>query len=176
MFCHVHAISLQTGPSPFSDLVLARKKILINLKWNPPAGAIRRMCYQLRLPSSRSNSTFAFNISFHCTDAQLRSPEEVEGSPLDEKIDVYSLGNVFYSILTGLLVNRDYTISQAHSRIRNGITEEIDVGFFESRSSAELALVKVIQWCWEFDAEKRPSIFEIVDFLDEEVNKLNYIN
>ncbi len=112
-------------------------------------------------------------FSFHYTNAQLRSPEEVNGGPLNEKIDVYSLGNVFYSILTGLLVNRDYTISQAHSRIRNGITEEIDVGFFESRSPAELALVKATQWCWTYDAEKRPSIFDIVDFLDEKVNKSN---
>jgi serine/threonine protein kinase len=120
----------------------------------------------------RLNAPLLFYTSLRYINTQLRSPEEVEGSPLDEKIDVYSLGNVFYSILTGLLVNRDYTVSQAHYRIRNGITEEIDVGMFESRSSAELVLVKVIQWCWTYEAAKRPSIFEIVDFLDEEVNKL----
>ncbi len=93
----------------------------------------------------------------------------MEGAPLNEKIDVYSLGNVFYSILTGLFVNRDYSISQSHSRIRNGITEEIDVAFFESRSPAEVALVEVIQWCWTFEAEDRPSIFEVVNSLEEAV-------
>ena len=107
-------------------------------------------------------------IHFH---SQLRSPEEIIDSPLTEKIDIYSLGNVFYSILTGLLVNRDYTLSAAHSRIKRGIPEEIDVQFFESRSPAEQALVKVIQWCWTFDEEERPSIFEAVAFLEDEVKK-----
>lgn len=87
---------------------------------------------------------------------------------------MFSIGNVFYSILTGLLVNEDYSTSQAHSRIRKGITEEIDVAFFESRSPAELALVKAIQWCWTFEAEERPSIFDIVDFLEEVV--MNHLN
>ena len=104
---------------------------------------------------------------------QLRAPEEIIDAPLTEKIDVYSLGNVFYSILTGLLVNGVYTTSQAHSRIVHGKTEDIDVSFFESRSPAEYALVKIIQLCWTYDAEDRPSIFDIVALLENALKSLS---
>ncbi len=93
-------------------------------------------------------------------------------SPLTESIDVYSLGNVFYSILTGLLVNREYSSTQAHARVVRGKTEDIDVEYFESRSQAELALVKVIQLCWTYNYEDRPSIFEVVALLEAEVKNL----
>ncbi|KAL9190903.1 hypothetical protein ACHAXT_000609 [Thalassiosira profunda] len=104
-------------------------------------------------------------------DGSFRAPEEIIDAPLSEKIDVYTLGNVFYSLLTGLLVNREYSIKESHWRITHGETEEIDVGYFESRSPPEMALVKAIQWCWTFEAEERPSIFDIVEFLAEEVRK-----
>jgi len=104
-------------------------------------------------------------------DGSLRAPEEIIDAPLTEKIDVYTVGNVIYSILTGLLVNRDFSISQAHRRITHGKTEEIDANYFISRSPAEMALVKVIHWCWTFDANERPSIFQIVEFMEDEVRK-----
>lgn len=73
--------------------------------------------------------------------------------------------------MTGLFVNDDYSISEAHNRITQGQTEEIDIDYFESRSPEELALVKAIQWCWTFNADERPSIFQIVEFLEEELRK-----
>jgi serine/threonine protein kinase len=33
---------------------------------------------------------------------QWRAPEEYKDIPIDEKIDIWSLGNNFYSILTGV--------------------------------------------------------------------------
>ncbi len=111
-------------------------------------------------------------FSLELFSRQLRAPEEIVAAPLTEKIDVYSLGNVFFSILTGLLVNEDYTTSQAHSRIVHGMTEDIDVSYFESRSPAEYALVKIIQLCWTYDAEDRPSVFDIVALLENELVSL----
>jgi len=107
-------------------------------------------------------------------DGSLRAPEEIIDAPLTEKIDVYALGNLIYSVLTGLLVNRNFETEKAHRRITHGKTENIDVDYFDSRSPAEMALVKVIQWCWTFDANERPSIFQIVEFLEDEVRKNVY--
>ena len=104
-------------------------------------------------------------------DGSLRSPEEIVDSPLTEAVDVYSLGNVFYSVLTGLIVNGDYKTAEAHSRVKHGVTEEIDVRYFEERSGAEYALVQAIQWCWTFNVDNRPTIFEIVEYLEEEMAK-----
>lgn len=108
---------------------------------------------------------FVLFVSQH----QLRAPEEIINAPLTEKIDVYSVGNVFYSILTGLLVNRNCDISKAHYRVSRGKTEPLSMDYFESRSAAEFALAKAIQWCWTFDFSDRPSIFEVVEFLENEV-------
>mmetsp|Transcript_21549 Transcript_21549/g.46870 ORF Transcript_21549/g.46870 Transcript_21549/m.46870 type:complete len:624 (+) Transcript_21549:183-2054(+) len=104
-------------------------------------------------------------------DGSQRAPEEIIDAPLTEKIDVYSLGNVFYTILTGLLVNRKYNTPKAHWRITHGKTEEFDVDYFVSRSPAEMALVEVIQWCWTFKVEERPSVFQIVEYLEDEIKK-----
>mmetsp|Transcript_42 Transcript_42/g.96 ORF Transcript_42/g.96 Transcript_42/m.96 type:complete len:537 (-) Transcript_42:268-1878(-) len=105
-------------------------------------------------------------------DGSLRAPEEIIDSPLTEKIDVYSVGNVYYSILTGLLVNHHYDIKQSHHRVKHGQTERISMSFFKSRSAEEFALARVIKWCWTFDANERPSIFQVVEFLENEL-KIN---
>ena len=105
---------------------------------------------------------------------KTRAPEEIIDAPLTEAIDVFALGNVFYSILTGLYVNNGYSVPEAHARLRHGKTEHIDVSYFESRSPAELTLVIAIQWMWTFNADERPSIFEIVKFLKDEYHKYYY--
>ena len=105
-------------------------------------------------------------------DGSLRAPEEIIDAPLTEAIDVYSLGNVFYSILTSRYVNDDYSVSKAHQRLRQGKTEHLDASVYE-RSPAEFAIMKATQWMWTFDADERPSIFDVLKFLEDEL-KTNY--
>ena len=99
-------------------------------------------------------------------DGSLRAPEEIIDAPLTEAIDVYSLGNVFYSILTGRYVNDDYSVSKAHQRLRQGKTEHLDASVYENKSQAEFAIMKATQWMWTFDAVERPSIFDVLKFLE----------
>ena len=73
-------------------------------------------------------------------------------------------------------MNGEYTTSESHSRIIHGETEIIDVHYFESRSQAEYALLKVIQLCWTFDAVDRPSIFDVVALLEKESQNLGLSN
>jgi len=140
----------------------------------PPDGSVSRLCdiyaSATFFPIPLSPSSLLRAILYK----QLRAPEEIIDAPLTEKIDVYALGNLIYSVLTGLLVNRNFETEKAHRRITHGKTENIDVDYFDSRSPAEMALVKVIQWCWTFDANERPSIFQIVEFLEDEVRKNVY--
>lgn len=64
-------------------------------------------------------------------------------------------------------------MDQAHARIIHGQTEDIDVSYFESRSEAEYALVKVIQLCWTYDAKDRPSVFDVVLLIEKELKSLS---
>jgi hypothetical protein len=107
-------------------------------------------------------------------EGMFRAPEENIDAPLTEKIDIFSLGNVFYSVLTGIMVHVNRSSADAHKRIVEGINEPIADIYYESPSTA--ALAQAIELCWTYDAEERPTIFEIVQFLERAVkaNKPRY--
>ncbi|CAB9500486.1 Probable serine/threonine-protein kinase [Seminavis robusta] len=98
-----------------------------------------------------------------------RSPEEYKDLPLDEKIDIWSLGNNFYSILTGVYpffnVEKDRNIQQM---IKDGKTAVIDPRYVDS-SFAEGKLVEVIFRCFEYDPELRADINEIWQMLKDAI-------
>ena len=97
------------------------------------------------------------------TNGQFRSPEEAIDAGLTEKIDVYSFGNVLYSLLTGKMVweNEGVDIVEMHRRIINGYTVPISKHFDTN------PLVSVIRACWTYNPDKRPSIFDVVHTLEE---------
>lgn len=101
--------------------------------------------------------------------SQLRAPEENIDAPLTEKIDVYSLGNCLYSLLTGKLVRGDYGSEEKIHEIVEGIQLPIPDVYNESPISR--LLVRAIRECWTHDVEDRPSIFQIVALLEEAVAK-----
>jgi len=96
----------------------------------------------------------------------LRSPEEDEGEPLNEQIDVFSLGNNFYSLLTGLWVyyeDRDDGVVQ--EKVKSDIPPFIDKRYKYNRTFAERSLVEAIELCLKHDPDERVSIFQLVEFL-----------
>lgn len=102
-----------------------------------------------------------------CFLLQWRAPQEYKDEPLDEKIDIWSLGNNIYSLLTGL--SPFYLISDTKKIQRelvDGKTAFIDPRFHD-RSYAESILANITLLCWEYDPEKRIDIFKLVDLLRE---------
>ena len=81
---------------------------------------------------------------------------------------------MFYSLLTGLMVYKDYSSSERHQRIVDGLTEPIGP-YLESSNSAEATLAEVIEWCWVHDVDDRPEIFEVVEFLEHAVENIRKI-
>jgi len=101
-------------------------------------------------------------------DGTARAPEENRNALMSEAIDVYSLGNVFYSLLTGKIVFGDQnSVTLAMQRVATGNTLEIPESYSELPSSK--LLVEAIGLCWTYDDEIRPSIFDIVAFLERAV-------
>jgi hypothetical protein len=86
---------------------------------------------------------------------------------LTEKIDVYSLGNVFYTLLTGAIVWEDTKLPERTRRILEGNTLPIPDYVKQSPSLGILAIAIVD--CWTLDAAERPSIFDVVKYLEEAV-------
>ncbi len=101
-----------------------------------------------------------------------RSPEEYFDYDLDEQVDVYSFGNNMYSVLTGLYPFYDEeSIGIAQNRVKKGLKPYIDP-HYKDKSYAEAKLAEIIDRCYAYKPEDRPSIFEIVEFLREALREL----
>ena len=93
--------------------------------------------------------------------------------PLTETIDVWSLGNNIYSLLTGLWVYPDdEDMEVMNTKILSGNLTYIDPRY-KQRSFAEGKLVEIVERIWKFNPTERPSIFDVVQFLREAVTLNN---
>jgi hypothetical protein len=109
--------------------------------------------------------------------SQYRAPEEFAEGELDEKIDVFSMGNNIYALLTGLWIfyDHDGNDDEVQKRIAGGERAFVDPRWKE-RSYIESQLVEVMEQCWEQDPTKRLDIFAVVTLLRgilEEAEKRN---
>jgi hypothetical protein len=101
-----------------------------------------------------------------------RSPEEYKYDDLDEKIDVFSLGNVLYSILTGLEVfadvrKKDEAMQMVKEGKRSPLPSPHDL------EEGEDIIVKVIEMCWKQQPSKRPTVQKVASLLNEKLKELN---
>eukprot|EP00587_Corethron_hystrix_P009303 CAMPEP_0113309574 /NCGR_PEP_ID=MMETSP0010_2-20120614/7561_1 /TAXON_ID=216773 ORGANISM="Corethron hystrix, Strain 308" /NCGR_SAMPLE_ID=MMETSP0010_2 /ASSEMBLY_ACC=CAM_ASM_000155 /LENGTH=371 /DNA_ID=CAMNT_0000164849 /DNA_START=329 /DNA_END=1444 /DNA_ORIENTATION=- /assembly_acc=CAM_ASM_000155 len=118
-------------------------------------------------------------------NAQWRSPEEVIAARKDtprpvkwmtEKIDVYSMGNIFYGALTtrtpwNWLDGRP-SEEQRIERILKGERPNIPSKLSKSNKPEYKALLQAIDMCFTFDPNKRPSSREVADFLTAKVKEI----
>jgi serine/threonine protein kinase len=135
---------------PDDRLVLNDFNLAKVLSWNATNG---KYC---KAQSGRGNGNY-------------RSPEEVEWTGLDEKIDVYSFGNNIFALLTGRTVsveNRDQKKAVAKYSVATN-------AFFKTKSFVERKLVEIMIRCWDFNPKTRPSIFDVVKFLRDTTEQDN---
>ncbi|GKY95066.1 hypothetical protein MPSEU_000470800 [Mayamaea pseudoterrestris] len=107
-----------------------------------------------------------------------RAPEEYHDHPLNEKIDVYSLGNSFYALLTGVGVFYDESdVDVVQERVMAGELPYIDTRW-KKRSFAETQIIEIIERMWVYDPDERVDIFEVVAFLRNawEETQRNYMH
>jgi len=96
-----------------------------------------------------------------------RSPEEYDMAPLNEKIDVYSAGNVLYGIITGLHPWNKERGKNIKTAIQNGKRPEVDVSIRNGeRGFVDKELVRLLDWVYEGNVSKRASASEIVEELE----------
>ena len=99
------------------------------------------------------------------TSYQWRAPEEYKDDPLNEKIDVWSLGNNMFGLLTGLspfyYIKDDNIIKK---KIKDG-----EIGFidprYQNRSFTEGELANIIKLCWTYNPDDRIDIFQLAQLL-----------
>jgi len=104
---------------------------------------------------------------------KFRSPEEYLYLGESEKIDIYSMGNVFYSLLTGKWPFENRKTKEAQRLVKNSERPPIDKEIRESDDPLDVALQKALERCWEQDPVERASAREIEQFLEAELAKYN---
>ena len=101
-------------------------------------------------------------------DDTLRASEENIDTPLTEKINVYSLDNALYGVLTGKRVQEDISDRRDMEQcVVDRRAVHILHSYYQTPSSRLLA--EAIINCWSYDARDRASIFWLVEFLEQAV-------
>ena len=104
---------------------------------------------------------------------QYRAPEEFAEGDLDEKIDVYSMGNNIYALLTGLWIFYDNDNDEEVQQMLIDGERAFIHPQWNLRSYIEGELVDIMKKCWEHDRKKRIDIFTVVRLLREVLKKSN---
>mmetsp|Transcript_3421 Transcript_3421/g.5136 ORF Transcript_3421/g.5136 Transcript_3421/m.5136 type:complete len:98 (-) Transcript_3421:47-340(-) len=91
-------------------------------------------------------------------------------------IDVYSMGNIFYAILSGTMPFEGQKEAKAQKKVMDGIRPEIPEEVRRSKDKAIRALVSATKKCWEHKPGNRPSASSIRDELKEVMDRMREKN
>ena len=112
---------------------------------------------------------------------KARSPEEymaatlqtIQEELLTPKVDVYSLGNSFYTILIKERVFRHDHSKDAQMKVRQGdfpiISDDRRLRF----TDMEFSIYKAMKMCHVLDVDERSSAKEVEEFLRGEMTRFN---
>lgn len=101
-----------------------------------------------------------------------RSPEEyTKGSPLTEKIDVYSLGNLLWALLREEDVWESVKQTKAIKLVKMGTFPTIPSDELESYSEMEKSVHHAMNMCYVKDVLKRSSSLEVEKYLHDKLEE-----
>mmetsp|Transcript_2940 Transcript_2940/g.6362 ORF Transcript_2940/g.6362 Transcript_2940/m.6362 type:complete len:707 (+) Transcript_2940:105-2225(+) len=119
-------------------------------------------CRFMRL-YKEDNSPCGFSVG--ANPGKFRAPEEYAFEEENEMIDVYSMGNIFYALLSGEMPFEGQKESKAQKKVVDGIRPRIPSKVLESDDIAIRALVAATKKCWAQKPGDRPSAASIRDEL-----------
>lgn len=91
----------------------------------------------------------------------FKAPEEYDGDYLDESVDVWPMGNIIFTLLTGLKPYYDTFDEEDIQEVTKKGPPYIDPRY-RSRSYIERRMVEVMDDCHKLVASERISMFEVV--------------
>ena len=107
---------------------------------------------------------------------KFRAAEEYAYEIETEKIDVYSMGNVFYAILSGLMPFEGMKQKKASQYVMEGKRPEIPDEVKESDDIAIQAILAATKACWTLDPKERPPAKKIRDELKSVMERIKTEN
>lgn len=108
---------------------------------------------------------------------QWRSPEEALGlTNLTEKIDVYSMGHIFYRLICGKSpwgkLDGNPTKQEIHAKVKEGRYPFFPSKVTDTKDPIIIAIREAMLLCYTFDPEQRPSARAIAKGLRKSYDKI----
>jgi Protein kinase domain. len=103
---------------------------------------------------------------------KFRSPEELNGDWQTEKVDVFSLGYIIYSMITEDIPFKEYNPKEIHRMMRDGHLPAMGIEILRSNHPVDKVLMDAMNMCFEFNWRKRARASEVLDFLIEEMEQI----
>ena len=130
--------------------------------------------FQQKYPCLLLNQSIDYTCYCHTKLCQFRSPEEYEYTDQTEKVDIFQLGNVLYSLLTGKYPFEDMQDSKkVEAKVKAGKRPYIPRSYRNSTDPFDQALLKVIEMSWVHEPKERASAREMQTFISSELKRLN---
>ena len=104
---------------------------------------------------------------------QWRAPEEYLMQRETEKIDVFSLGNVLYFLLTKKEPFDDISPADAIKLIEKGQRLEVtDKNILKSKHPFDSTVLKALDMCFVYEPKKRASARQVANLFDQALKKV----
>lgn len=121
------------------------------------------VCLCSRIQNIHRISYFFASLSFIL--CQFRSPEEYSNAEQTEKVDIYSIGNIFYVLLTEYWPFEGMEEKKAQEMILSGERPPVGAELLNSKDSSDVALIEAMRMCWEEDPIARATANDVKDYL-----------
>lgn len=131
------------------------------------------------------------NPQWKSPEEQVDSDEESDSRPpiVNEKIDMYALGNVFYRMVAGgspwkrpeakkLYPDEKKVVAKLkrYNGTQPSIPEHILGNATESNDPALASLLKAMRDCYSFKAKDRPTTGQLISFFDDAIERVEQFN
>jgi len=121
--------------------------------------------------SSEKNEACRFHVGQN--PGKNRAPEEYAHEDETEKVDIYSMGNIFYIIVTELWPFEGVKETKAQKKIMQGDRPPVEDSIRDNADPAVKALLKAMEMCWRQDPKERATAREVNTFLKAKLRELD---
>lgn len=168
---HVHEIEGRDNPASMVHYDLNAQNIAMTKEGRPKLNDFNTAEFLMWNP--KTNKTCGFPSRLH--EPWHRAPEEVflpknktDVRYVNEKVDVFSLGNLLYHVLTthnarGKVV--ETRMEMIREEVMQGKVPAMDEFFIKSKKPIHVAFKSAMRRCFELDPEKRGTAREVADIL-----------
>lgn len=109
------------------------------------------------------NETCSFQIKVN--KGKNRSPEEYSVGDLTEKIDVYSMGNIFYRLIENKASFYQFSKNEVYKMVKKGKRPIVSNEIRKNGGPKIQTLIEAMDMCFIQEAKSRPSAKEVLSVL-----------